>query len=69
MWNRCEIDVKSMWNRRVTLNLGQGLAQVTLTCPKSTIEALEGVKYIQNRHHDVVLVFLFLTLNVCHTFF
>ena len=51
--------------------------QLTFTCSKSTIETLEKeVKYVQSylqKHqkdvHDVVLVFLLLTLNILHTFF
>ena len=51
-------------------------AQLTFTCPKSTIETLEkGVKYDQssqghqNDSNDVILVSLLLTLNIFHTFF
>ena len=51
------------------------ISQLTFACSKSTIETLEkGVKYVQNIRmficdNDVVLVFLFLTLNIFLAFF
>ena len=53
------------------------LTQLTFTCAELTIETLEkGVKYVQswqqkhqNEVNDIVLVFLFLTLNIFYTFF
>ena len=51
--------------------------QLTFTFCKSTIETLEkGVTYVQSQQQkhqkdaiDVFMVFLLLTVNICHTFF
>ena len=44
-------------------------SQLIFTCSNSTIETIEkGVKTTERRH-DVVLVFLLLTLNIRYTFF
>ena len=52
---------------------GVGGAQLTFTCSKPTTETLEkGVKYVQSyqqKHQNVVLEFVLLTLNIFHTFF
>ena len=67
---KIHINVKSSF----TIFLGMGPSQITFTCSKSTIETLEkGEKYVQNwqyrQQNDAILVSIFLTLNIFHTFF
>ena len=53
------------------------VTQLTFDCSNSTIETLEkGVKYVQSLQYkhqndiiDVILVFLWLTLNILYIFF
>ena len=66
------LEVKKHSSKNVKFDATYPVIQLILTYLTSTIETVEkGVKYIQKKRlqHDVVLVFLLLTLNIFHTFF
>ena len=66
------LEVKKHSSKNVKFDATYPVIQLILTYLTSTIETVEkGVKSVQKKRlqHDVVLVFLLLTLNIFHTFF